>query len=331
MLPEEMTIEIDSKKTTSFVMELDPIEAAICRFLLIFSIFGGTAFRFLVFNFTRKQGFSQTPINIMTIIKEGSSQVAWTASNVFLFALVGLDTPMAHFTGNRSCHIIQYIILIPMWVNLFVGVSITLMRYVYLKKHQIFNIISEKWVATIFTGAFVSYAVILSFFWSSAPKRSGDLTSMCLGHSPQMALTMYDIEAPNQYPVTAVLTNWLCFSSLTLQFFIYLDIYKFLSKHNMNLVSLLPESTLKRRKLKNVVDMAGEVLQFLVNILILIIMLMIWALPPSLKIWSVMLWITTDGIMGIFKIVVSQNLTDEYLKLTHEFSSTLKLSSRHQS
>lgn len=319
---EVIVIENSLEKSTSFVMGLNPLDVVISRCLIMFSIVWGTIFRFLVFNFVRKQGFLHLPINTMTLAKEGFSLIGWTTLNVVLFALVGMDTPLVQYTGATFCNVFGLVLVIAMYVNLYIGVSIALMRYIYLKMSPIFNKISEKCVATCLTGSFTAYAAVSAWYYLHAPKRTGDISDIvCIGHSPEMAETLYNIKAPNQFPLAAVLAIWICFFTLTYQFFIYIKIYKYLSNHDMNLVSLLPETAIRRRRRKNAIDVAGHVIEFLNFAFVSILMLVTYALPSSLKLWSLMCYVVTDGIMGICKIVVSTNLKAELLEFTRSMNS----------
>ena len=44
------------------------------------------------------------------------------------------------------------------------------------------------------------------------------------------------------------------------QFIVYLLIFKYLSGHDRNMVSMLPEATMKQRRRKNVIDLIGHAL-----------------------------------------------------------------------
>ena len=127
------------------------------------------------------------------------------------------------------------------------------------------DIMGEKLIGSILTTMFVAYASTLAHLWIQAPKRMGDMTDICRGYSPEMSLVLFDLRAPNQYPWMAYFTIWQCFLTLTLQFFIYLEVYKYLSDHNKSLRNLLPETTLKRRKQKNAIDVAGHIFQFFIQ------------------------------------------------------------------
>ena len=94
--------------------------------------------------------------------------------------------------------------------------------------------------------------------WVQAPKRE-TLVSIWLGQSQQMAMALYHNKAPLETfgsPVWANLLVLTTFAAQTIQFVIYLTIFKHLSDHDQSMAWLFPEGQFQKRKRNNAIDLA---------------------------------------------------------------------------
>lgn len=296
-------------------MELDAVERIITILMLLFSFVWGSVFRFLVFKLVRKQGWFHLPINIMIVIKELFNMVGWTCWLWSMVALTGLDRPMVEYTGVTFCHAIYYVTTIGIFVGALCNAGIATMRHIYIRRPRTFRSLSEHYVAFFISLFCVALGSTSMCVYVNAPKRTQGLIKLCLGYSSEMAMTLYNIEAPNEPPTIAYAIICIGLLTQSLTFVIYIDIYRNLVRHDRSLVFLLPETTLKRRKIKNVIDLSGHLIDFVCFILATIIMLITWLLTPKAKLWSQNVWMSIDGIMGIFNIAVSASLKHELHQL----------------
>ena len=84
--------------------------------------------------------------------------------------------------------------------------------------------------------------------------------------------------------------------------------------------SLLPETTLQRRKKKNVLDLTDHGVGFAVEIMITILLLVTHALPEKWKVVSTMTFMAFYGLLGFAHIVTSSTLKAELWLLISHFS-----------
>ena len=293
-------------------MQLDTVESVITIAMLLFSFIWGSVFRFLVFKMVRRQGWFHLPINIMIVIKEIFNMIGWTC---WLWSMIGLvvsDRPMVDYTGVTFCRAIYYTTAVGIFVGVLCNVGIAVMRAIYIRGPSTINSLREqRLVACLISLICVVLGTTSMVIYVNAPKRTQGLTKLCLGYSSEMALTLYDIAAPNEPPAVAILIVWMGLTTQALTLAIYIDLFRYLVKHDRSLVSLLPETTLRRRKMKNVIDLSGHVTEFMCCILATVIMLITWLLTPKAKLWSQNVWMSLDGIMGICNIAVSASLKNE--------------------
>ena len=84
--------------------------------------------------------------------------------------------------------------------------------------------------------------------------------------------------------------------------------------------SLLPETTLQRRKKKNVLDLTDHSVGFAVEIMITILLLVTHALPEKWKVVSILTFMAFYGLLGFAHIVTSSTLKAELWLLIFNFS-----------
>ena len=113
--------------------------------------------------------------------------------------------------------------------------------------------------------------LFLSYIYVKVPKRNRATGQLCLGRSREMTLTLYEYVQSNNQPV--IVYGMLAFGFLLVlaETLIYIGICIHLYFHDQGMKAMLPGATLKKRNRKNALDLAGNILSFVMDTMFLIL------------------------------------------------------------
>ena len=293
-----------------YLMGLSGRDKMACRIILILSLFCGTFFRLLVLRVVKHNGWFQLPINAMIFLEEVSTMVAYSTMILIAMVFIELEEPLGNYTGLEFCQGAMLVCTIGFAISPWVKVGIALMRLIYIKYSVSRR--SEGWTVCIFSTLATTIGTVTGIIFVMAPRRAQDVQTICQGYSLDMAMTLYDIRAPNHEPIVAQLCILSTLVAYTIQFSFYLVILKHILQHDKTMVSLLSETTINKRRRRSAIDLTGQVIFFvLTGFLTITLFFGSHWMSRSNRFWTLMMYKSTYGIVGICHIVSSPPLRHE--------------------
>ena len=170
---------------------------------------------------------------------------------------------------------------------------------------------------------------MIGIAYVESPMRSETLSTVCQGYSQEMVMTLYHTRTATVPPIVAYLCLSLAQLGNVAQFAIYTVIYAHLWRNDKQMVSVLPESTLKTRRRRNAIDITGHMLFTLLTCLMTVTMLLgsYW-MTSSRRLWTMMAFKATYGIWGICHIVSSPPMRLQFMNCLKAFPRMVAFWSR---
>ena len=115
-------------------------------------------------------------------------------------------------------------------------------------------------LSLVFVGICTSVMVI-------AKKEGQDLVSMCFDLSKEMEDATGAIGGPNVLRIIVIATGFLF---IALETYAYSSIYVFLTRHDRSMINILPTNTIAVRGRQNAINLSCHLIQFIVDLALLI-------------------------------------------------------------
>ena len=227
-----------------------------------------------------------------------------------------LDEPIYLYTGETFCHHVNYFFVASTTYGFFFGgFGIAMMRMMFVQFPSRIPIGQVSTALTIGTATFV-ISVVSSYFWVISPKRSQDLTSVCLARSSEFHLTLFYYSSDHSLTYEGRLVSFVALlMSLMIvvsEFAMYASLYKFLVKHDRMMSLVLSQNAIQTRLRKNVIDLAGHAITFSIQMLWVMIGAMgsYW-IPGNVKWVARLMVMSIYGFLSMLNIVFSVPLRAE--------------------
>ena len=310
-----------SESRVSYLMGLTPQDKKTCHFILIFSFVCGNFFRLFVLRVVKQEEWFRLPINFLIFLEEVFTITGFSCWILVSFAVMETEEPLVERIGPHFCQLSLFISAVGPFTVPWLGVAIAFMRLLYIR-WPLMSVNIEKRAARFLSAAAVIAGILMTCFWMKSPKRSPDLNQVCQGYSQDLVMTLYHLKAPNQRPTAALLCVGLAEMGYVIQFATYFVIFKYLTDHDKEMVLMLPEATLKKRRRKNAIDLSGQAMFLVLTMILTIVMLsgVHWMSGKGL-LWTLMCFKLWFGIMGLCHVVVSPHLRHEFKSAFHSFKS----------
>ena len=152
------------------------------------------------------------------------------------------------------------------------------------------------------------------------PKKAVDLASLCLDASWDMEVATGGIGGDSALRLGVVLFGVVL---VLLQLYFYLSIFNFLSHHNQSMVNILPANTIAKRRRTNVVNLTGNVLTFVYDMILMAMTVVVnrW-LPDAIRQHMRYLFLSPYGMSGVL-CIASNSLYRQHLSGTLSFIAEL--------
>ena len=162
-------------------------------------------------------------------------------------------------------------------------------------------------------------------YFSSAQKFLGqDLESLCLGRPSDLDKVLFDISSSGgktRFERAAVKLTLvgLGYPIVMSEVIMYAQICVFLIQHDKTMALVLPAGEVRGRIRKNVIDLSGHVINFLIEILMLVLAALgtFW-MPINMRNVARCLFMSSYGILGAFHISFSPVLRRELSRLIRQ-------------
>ena len=114
-----------------------------------------------------------------------------------------------------------------------------------------------------------------------------------------------------------------------LQLYFYLSIFNFLSDHDQSMVNILPANTIAKRRRTNVVNLTGNVLTFVYDMILMAMTVVVnrW-LPDAIRQHMRYLFLSPYGMSGVL-CIASNSLYRQHLSETLSFIAEMFHLRRH--
>ena len=97
-----------------------------------------------------------------------------------------------------------------------------------------------------------------------------------------------------------------------IQFAAYLGIFRHLSHHDKTMASLLPETTIRKRRRKNAIDLTGHAVNMALSVALTIVMLggIHW-MSSNVRLWTLIMLKSNFGVSGLLHMFSSPPLRND--------------------
>ena len=170
--------------------------------------------------------------------------------DLFLYNF-SLQEPLYPYTGKLFCHIGNFMSVLGVVQTFTGGIGIALLRILFIQCSSQISGQGQRITAIVIGAVTTATTILVSFIWSTSPKKSMDYTSLCLGRSIDFHITLFEYSSDHSltYDLRLVIYSliiWALFNVLA-ELAIYISIFTFLLKHDRKMVNILPESNIRGR------------------------------------------------------------------------------------
>ena len=111
----------------------------------------------------------------------------------------------------------------------------------------------------------------LVFLVAISPRRSQTLASACMAESKDLRRVIFDYSSDKSEIYEAMMATLfvivVVITMVVSEVWCYTLIYKFMADHCKSMINVLPETSIKKRIRKNVIDLTGHTMNFVVEAL----------------------------------------------------------------
>ena len=291
--------------------------------VITLDLLSGFVYRVLLFKNVHQTGWFTRPINIMTVLDESVKFIgylSWTFTVVFS---VILPHPLSHYTGYDFCRVVMWLTALGQMHSFSGGFGIALLRMIFIRFPSKLKL-GQNATALIISSFALAISIGFSLLIISSPRRSQDLTSTCMAESKDLRKALFEYSSDKsiiyeaRIATVAVLAAML--TIVILEVLCYTSIYKYLVEHEKTMSLVLSENVVKSRIRKNVIGLAGHIVNFAVEIIWLVIWVSKVLIKKSnigqTKLENVLVRcfiMSMDGVLSIIHVAFSTPLRSDFL------------------
>ena len=190
-------------------------------------------------------------------------------------ASIILPQPISNYTGESICFGINYVGSLGAIQHFTGGVSIALMRLLFVVFPNQLPDTGQEMVATTLAAINTTKTLLLCYLWAISPRRSMDLSHLCLGTSIDFHRVQFDYSSDHSlaYERTVTVFALLAYAIFLVlsEIAMYGSIYRFLAQHDRQMTSILSENAIRSRNKKNAIDFTCHATATFVQLLFLIV------------------------------------------------------------
>ena len=264
-------------------------------------------FKVLVFRLMYKKGpLIDNPINVLILFDE----LGWFLQLIFIpqmfYILHVKNTEELH--GQKGCLFLHAYVLLAVFSIfqfLFGGLAIACLRFIYIRAHWILHVFG-RWPVTLLILASSQFLMFwLTFLYVYDKDRIWDIDFCWKG-----------LDKMRVYEPSSNIILFFLVSGCSLELAIHLYLSYYLYQSDKQVRHMIPSESYKRRKMKTAVDLAGQMLRFVFELLILAICAIGGQNPhPESKFAVIMasgiIPILGLGILPVYHIYMSATLRQE--------------------
>ena len=175
----------------------------------------------------------------------------------------------------------------------------------------------------------------LVFLVAISPRRSQTLASACMAESKDLRRVIFDYSSDKSEIYEARMATLfvivVVISMVLSEVWCYALIYKFMADHCKSMINVLPETSIKKRIRKNVIDLTGHTMNFVVEALwVLYWLLRVLNKKSNMGETKLELLLTRcfvmsmDGTLSILHVGFSSELRADFIGICHYFWDKLR-------
>ena len=241
------------------------------------------------------------------------------------------DGHLVIYTGPHWCHILNFMASLG-GIEFFTGgAPIALMRLLFIKYPSKVQF-SQETISALITLATTTLTVWVVYVWTTTPKLNPDLADMCLGIGHELHTTLFHYTSDHSlvYDLRIVAFSLMGLAGIFVisEIFMYISIFWFLTKHDKEMVLVLPKNTVKKRLQKNAVHLSCHAAACLVKLLWLVIICTsfygIKHLPEDYRVLARCFYMSIDGVLSAVNIRLSTPIRTDFLAICQSISKPIE-------
>lgn len=315
------------KENFRILSGLNNSQKAAIRALCYTNLLIGFLVRYLMWKAFVKQP-KIIPIGLIIITDDAIKMVGYTTAFFFAIVVAETETPLSETIGQFWCYVIHFCSAIGVVQTYMGGLSIAVMRFLYVKYPLVTLKHDWKIAAGIAVGSTV-FTFLTSFMSTVSPTHHQYIYHICMGRSQGLTQLLFDLEqldnSSKAYTVTYVLLLGIGLLENIAEITIYVVICVHLVKHNRSLRGTLSELLIKKRVKGNAIALGGQIVIFLLENYYFAGFGMVALFPSAVAFTqnnkSIMYLLPlcfNYGIIGIVSIILSSQLKQEFIQLLYK-------------
>ena len=262
---------------------------------------------------------------IFIVVDEAIKFLANSCWQFVVAASIILPQPISAYTGESVCFWINYVGSLGGIQHFTGGAPIALMRLLFVVFPNNLSI-GQKTVAVMLAAINTAKTLALTYLWAISPRRSMDLSNLCLGTPLNFHIVHFDYSSDHSlaYERTIVVFTLLAYAGVLVlsEMAMYGSIYRFLTQHDrqMRISEVLSEIAIRSRNKKNAIDLTCHAVACYVQLLWLILAVFAMRVASSLMIYQSLTYkvfsrcygMSLYGLLSALHIVLSMPLRRDF-------------------
>ena len=270
------------------------------------------------------------------VVDEAMKFLANSCWQFVVAASIILPKPVSVYTGESACFWINFIGSLGGIQHFAGGAPIALMRLLFIVYPNNLSI-GQKTVTVILAAVNTTKTLTLTYLWAISPRRSMDLSSLCLGTSQDFHTVHFDYSSDHSlaYERTIVAFALVAYAGILVlsEMGMYGSIYSFLTQHDREMTLALSENAIRSRNKKNAIDLTCHVVACIVQLLFLILAVLAMSLASKLMIYLSLTFrvltrcysMSLYGLLSALHIALSPPLRRDFKEILNSIFGTVNL------